>query len=229
MRYLSTFIMVLVLVACDKSRIATTSGALVEDREFARSIEAKDPDTIEQLSPETYLNYVSDPKNGLFVVKRLNQLEFSVFYKPCEYVAMQNLLGEPFQKEKFLNELEDVKDMQYYTIKIACPNFSGELLKYNLKSMEEYEARVNYYSFQMQNDIKLIEGRDTLKCELFHFERNYGVAPGLSFVLGFNKPKSEIEIYNKVISIEDKVFNNGLVNIVVKKEDLKEVPALKLN
>jgi hypothetical protein len=181
------------------------------------------------LAKNEYIQFVIDPANGLLVNKQVGNFIFSLLYKPEPFVAISNQASDSLTKENYERELNESKDLQYFTCKIKIIDHNSEFLKYKLSSMAEYEQRVDYFAFRMQQDIKLIEGKDTLDCVLYHYERNYGTAPNAVFSIGFPKSKNDSLVYDKTLSYDEKVFGLGKVNITISKENIVRIPEIKLN
>ena len=178
----------------------------------------------EALPPAEYKSWVENKENGLWVAKELGDFEFSILYKPTDYVALLELNPDSVEEQKIENSKKELGDMQYFTLKIKASQ-GNDLLKTRVESEMQYFERLNYLSTFMQDDIKLIEAGDTLPCKLFHMERNYGLAPYNNFVLGFAATKNEND---KQVEINDKVFGVGKVILKVSKEDVDNIPQLKL-
>lgn len=178
----------------------------------------------EALSPNDYRSWVENKENGLWVAKELGDFEFSILYKPTEYIALLELNPDSINEQKIEKSRKDLGDMQYFTLKIKAKH-GNDLLKTGVENDLQYFDRLNYLSAFMQEDIKLIEGSDTLPCKLFHMERNYGLAPYNNFVLGFAATKNEND---KQVEIHDRVFGVGKVILKVSKEDIENIPQLKL-
>lgn len=179
------------------------------------------------LNADDYLTYVTDPSNGLIKEKQLGDFTFRLQYLTGEMNALRELKGEPVTKESFNSKLEGLSDYQYYNFSICKKDFQNELLMYELTSEAQYASRVEYFSFQAQRDIKLVEGQDTLDCELFHFERSFSMNPNLTFSLGFKRNKNRY--LTKQFCFNDKIFKNGNVNISISRRDLLNVPQLKID
>ena len=99
-------------------------------------------------------------------------------------------------------------------------------MKLGLEQKEDYYLRLKYYSFDIQNDLKLIDGQDTMKCVFSHFERTYGILPYIKIVTAFEKSKKQGG--DKIFSYNDKTFNKGIVNLMVKDKALKNIPDIKI-
>lgn len=220
------FYIFLLFLACYCTKIQDVQEEY--DAPLSREPILADVSTNQKLDGEAYTTYIEEKANGLIKEKQISDFTFSLFYKPLEYQALVGLKNQHPAKADFDREMSEIKDMQYFTFKIEVANFNQELLKYNLESPEQYEQRVNYFAFKIQNDFKLIEGKDTLDCELFHFERNYGVAPTAHFVLAFPAIQNGNKIFDKTLSYDDKTFGMGTININIDKTQLAKLPVLNL-
>ncbi len=176
------------------------------------------------LSPSDYVRWVENGENGLCATKQIEDFEFSILYKPLNYVALRETNKDSVTEERIEKNKDELKDLQYFTLKIKAKE-GNDLLKTGISTDQEYFDRLNYLSGFMQDDIKLIEGKDTLICKLFHMERNYGLAPYNNFVLGFSATKNEND---KLVEINDKAFGVGKVILKIKKEDIQNIPQLKI-
>ena len=176
------------------------------------------------LVPLDFVSWVKDGHHGLNKEKTIGDIRFAAQYKPLEYVICMEERTEQVEDSLVKRKVAELKDMQYIDFKIALTNSEGELLKYNLSSLSQYEERVNYFSYKMQNDIKLVEGKDTLDCALFHFERAYDVAPYSVFVLGFPLGKGNAE--TKTLVYHDNMFKKGIIKLEFEKGDLNTIPNL---
>src|SRR5256885_770874 len=78
-----------------------------------------------------------------------------------------------------------------------------------ISSDEEYSDRVNYCAFKFQNDISLYDGKDSIPCSLFHFERAFDIVPYGKFILGF--AKSNHPENAETFIVYDKIFHKGLI------------------
>ncbi len=174
------------------------------------------------LLPGDYVSWVEDTQNGLKVEKTIEDFTYTLQFKPLEYVALMELKNDSILANELKKTIDNYSDLQYYTFRISAPG-EGEFLKKKLGSTDEYYHRIQYYSFEMQNDLKLIDGKDTLDCALFHFERVYGLAPYATFVLGF--PPSE-SMNNKTLFYDEKVFGTGKIYLTVQLKNYKKLPSV---
>lgn len=180
---------------------------------------------IVELSPIEYTKWCEDSDNGLVLSKTIGDFEYTAFYKPTEYIALTELDVESADKNAIESKIAELGDMEYFSFRIKSLKETTELLKVNLESQEQYYSRLEYISFKMQNDFKLIDKADTLDCVLYHFERVYNLVPHATIVLGFPKRKSKSDLR---IVYEDKIFNNGNIIMTLQNKTLNALPKLKL-
>lgn len=178
------------------------------------------------LTPVEYMQYIENEKNGLRVKKTVSEFEFVLQYKPIEYVMLMETKDpntNTVTAGKYKNELTG---FQYYTLKIRS-TANNELLAAGISDEREYYQRLEYFMSAMQDDISLVEGKDTLPCTLFHYERVYGVGPYTTFVLGFpDDPKGEIK--DKQFIYDDHVLGTGRIEEIINATNIKAIPKLLL-
>jgi len=187
------------------------------------------------LPPDDYIKWIKTADNGLFVSKEVGDITYSIQYEPLEYVALRNLKTKSVSKEQLKNETDRLSDLQYYTLKISTSK-GTDILKYGAEGQYEFNQRIDYYSFRMQSDLKLVEESDTLPCVLFHFERTYGISPYSCFVLAFELTVgekagvSEGKKYrhkDKQFIFYDQTLKNGIIKLKLRGNNLDQLPILK--
>lgn len=173
-----------------------------------------------KLPASEYVNYIESEKNGLNVSKTIGDICYRVQYKPQDYILLKEN-----KSDQSIVKKQDLKDMQYYTLQYALKEKNEDILKAHLNNSNEYYARSNYFSFDLQQDIYLVEGKDTLPCRLFNYVNSYGLSPKADFVLAFDKTANTAK-EDKTIVIEDKVYGGGVIKLKIEKENIKDIPEL---
>jgi hypothetical protein len=197
------------------------------DTESGVSFERKGTATIQdELPVESYIEYIKTPVNSLSLIKKMDDFTFTAKYIPQEYMALRELGVDSLNPESFAKRVSELSELQYFTFSIQNKNYRNELLKYNLGNESEYYSRIEYFSFKMQEDIKLIDGNDTLMCELFHFERTYDIATYITFTMAFKNTKN---FNDRIFTFNDLVFKNGQINITFDKSTFMSIPKIKLS
>lgn len=181
----------------------------------------------ETLAPKEYVKWVEDESNGLRITKQLDNFTFRLQYKPAAYMAIKqtrNTAG----KAELKKEIESFGEMQYYNLTIKAAS-GEELLSEGIGAEEEYYQRLQYYTSMVQDDITLIQGKDTLPCALAHFERNYGLSPENTLVLAFETPKqTNNTIADRTIVYNDQVLQTGPIQFLISGKDLADLPEPQL-
>ena len=165
---------------------------------------------------EKYINYVSNPLNGLRVSVTQEELIYTLQIEPPEYLA--------FKDNQDNNELLDSvikyrqnENILYFNLRIESKT-SEQLLKKDLGDVNEYFQRLNYLSFNFKNNITAIINSKYYPCMFYHLERTYQSVPYLSFNFGFHYTEqlpSDI-----TLTINDEVWNTGMVILTIKSSDL---------
>lgn len=123
--------------------------------------------------------------------------------------------------------MKDLKELQYYTLKLGILGGEFNVSNYEVSDNATQQERLNYLSFAMQKDIKLVEGKDTLNCALYHFERSYDITPYRTFVLAFQQ-KEINKGKDKTLILDLAYFKTGPIKLNFKGADLVRIPNLKL-
>lgn len=182
--------------------------------------------TQKKVSISEFVKWCGDEKNGLVIKKEVSELEFHLSYMPAYTMAYLELRNDTFDLNKLNKVAEFYTEMIYFNFRIKLKDKSGELLKYRLQSPEQYDERVRYISFAMQNDFYIVQKKDTIRPGLYQFERIYEVAPMATLMMAFDKKKLNI---NEEITLvyNDKLFNKGYVKFLIDKKQLIDIPNIE--
>jgi len=185
------------------------------------------------LTVEKFKDWVQDPRHGLFIKKEVGDIEYSLQYRPYEYIALQELSEKSITRSLIDSIILEIDGLLYFSLVIGDKTPKTGLEGF-YGTAAGYRERIEYYSFHMQRDIRLFICDDTVVCALYHLERLYNTAPYNTILLGFPK-KETIKSSGKdrpdcdmTISIDDRFMHSGEVRITVKKEDVQEIPHLIL-
>lgn len=172
-------------------------------------------------------NFVVNMDNGLLKSKTIDEVTYSVKYKPIDYVIATEMESSKLTAEVYKQKYQELSGMQYFDLRIEIDKANGELLKYGLHSAREYEARINYLAFEIKNNIELIDGNDTLPCVMHHFERVYDIVPYATVLLGFKQVSTDL-MHEKTIVYHDKLFGKGIIKFTFLPADLQLIPKLEV-
>jgi hypothetical protein len=215
---------IVLLYACSSGN-ASGIADFFKDRKEEGSAVARSNNSSEKLVPAEFMAWVTNKENGLKVEKTIGEFTYTAQYKPLPYVALLDLQKENVSSTELNKKMEEYSGLQYFTLQISTES-QQELLKKDLTETNEYYSRIQYFSFDMQKDLKLIDGKDTLNCELFHFERVFGLAPYARFVLGF--PKTEHK-EDKTLFLDEKIFGSGKIYLTIQAKNNNQLPVVITN
>lgn len=177
----------------------------------------------ENMTVNEFAGWCADDRNNLNKIRDVEEMKYKLSYLPAEAMAYLELRKEEHDLAKYKKVIEDYSEMSYFNFRIEVKNNKGELLKYQLSSPGQYEDRVKYFSFEMEKDICLVQGRDTVFPGLFQFERIFEVAPYANVMFAFDNKK-----FNKdeefTIVYNDKVFEKGFIKFNYKNKQLINLP-----
>jgi|TARA_B110000438_G_C15617304_1_gene564916 hypothetical protein len=181
-----------------------------------------------ELSATNYIAWVKNEDNQLNRSKTIQDIRFRVNYLPLDYMLCNELKKSNVSKKELELLKQEYNGMEYYELKIEALKFNDELAKYQLQSQGQYQERIQYLAFDMQNNISLqTEDNRLVECKLYHFERTYGITPYSTFLLGFSK-EDIAAAKERTIVIDDKLFNKGLIKFNWTEQALNNVPKLSV-
>ena len=129
-------------------------------------------------SPENYIKWVQNPENGCRKQTRYQNFVIDVQHKPTEYMLITNKGADKSDKDA-------LDSMQYYNLSIGVP-------KEFCQQMESNQELRDYLSYHFQEDVYIEQGKDSLPCVVFHYERTLAMKCVASYVLGFENPSQDI-------------------------------------
>jgi hypothetical protein len=179
------------------------------------------------LVPSDYIAWVNTSENGLMKEKSISPLEVKLLYKPLPYIIANEQRSNSIDEVVYNKRLEELEGMQYYTLKLGITGEKLNVTNYEVADNAQQQERLNYLSFAMQKDIKLIDGGDTLNCALYHFERSYDITPHRTFVLAFEQ-KAKNKEKDKTLILDLAYFKTGPIKLNFRSTDLVSIPNLKL-
>jgi len=218
----SSFIVCLLVGAAACHNMGSGSSPLFS---FTGSSDEEQPvnNATENMSVNDFMKWCADAENDLNKTKEISELKYNLSYIPTESMAYLELRTEEYDNAKLKKAMEHYADMTYFSFKIENQNGGGELLKHDLNSVQQYDWRVKYISFGMQNDIVLIQGGDTLSPGLYQFERIFEVAPYATVMFAFDNSKFNRDKEFTIV-YTDKIFNKGIIKFHYKNQQLINVP-----
>lgn len=175
-----------------------------------------------ELNPDEYKAWMKDAMSNLSVDKTIGAYHFGLDYQPLDYLLLKEMDHNATATD-LANARAKRDGLQYFVLRLGAADQSGNILRSNLSSEEEYYRRLEYYSANAQRDISLIDGTDTLACSLYHFERYYNAAPFDKLVLAFEKGEKGT---SKTLVYNDQVLGVGPVAFHLSEDIIENIPQL---
>ncbi len=191
-------------------------------------LEELDPIVLETvLEPEDFVDYVRHADH-LNKKKLVDGVEYRLTALPSEFMACNEFKSNDISLSEFRSALNGYEGTEYYQLQIEVPGVAAEIASVNLTSQQEYRDRISYLAFSMQNDLKVVDENGVeVPCSVYHFERTYNVTPYSTFLIGFETGPVAKSMERTVV-LEDNLFNNGLIKFNWSKDQLSNIPQIKL-
>lgn len=171
-----------------------------------------------ELPPTELMQFVNSEEHGLLRKKVVSPVSMEVLYKPIDYIIAQEFRRKPLNEAAYEQRKKALEGAQYFNLKLTIDNFAQR---------QHTDKQFLYYlSYQMKNDIRLIEGQDTLAPILYHFERSYDIAAHRTFVLAFEASEKET-VQDKTFILDSEPLNTGPMKISFLASDLTNTPTIK--
>lgn len=125
-----------------------------------------------------------------------------------------NKLSKP-QQDSIIKEYNDYL---CFVFEIDIADFKGDISEYEEQGKDyDYNQKVNYYLFEMQNSFKLKDNNGVeTPCVIYYFERLNEIAKTNRFIIGFKKPVNNEQRFE----YENPYFNCGKINFSINKQHL---------
>ena len=186
-----------------------------------------------KLRPQEYVRWVENEDHGIRISKRISDIKYTLQYEPLPYVVAIDEKQQVLSKKLLEEGIKRKEGMQYYLFRIESKGSEKDILKIGLANNSKacYGDLVQYMSFDMQYDIQLIEGNDSLPCKLYQLERSYEITPYVYILLAFDDPnnnssETEKTAFDKILIYKDKVFSSGTVRMQIKAKDIEKIPSI---
>ena len=181
---------------------------------------------VQPIPKEEFVELTSD-KAFLSKSKELNGLKYDARPVPTDLMALR-ILGDDYNEERLDSLRKELQGIAYFEFRIEAPGSLTEVAKVGLTSMAEYQERIEYMAFEMQNNYSLQIDAESKECFIYHFERTYNIAPYSTFLLGFELSEEE-EHKERTLVFDDDVFGAGRLKFKWTPNEFNWVPKIATN
>lgn len=181
----------------------------------------------QQLSPKQYIAWAKKSQDDLVRMKEINGYRFTSKFQPSELLILRNM--DELSSQASIDSMENFQNgIINIVMDIGAIDNQQSLLRANIRSEGEYYQRVYYYTKEVQNDVYLVEGMDTLPCVFYHFEQTYNLTPVNSMIMEFERKDPNADYKDVSLIYEDRMLNTGIIKFLYKSSFLNNLPQLKL-
>jgi hypothetical protein len=178
-----------------------------------------------KMSPERYVEWYRANLDQFQEKIVQNGFEYTLTFVPTEVQLIRYSNNRKMTKEEvneFLKTFE--KGIDFRLSINSLENGRVEFLKSIGTNDKTYEDRIKYYSFELQHDIRLVEGDSEFAATDYIFERSFDIKPNGNIQFSFNREKLK---ENSKIIIEDNGFSESLIEFSFSSKTLNKRPKLK--
>lgn len=179
----------------------------------------------EMLSPKQYIKWVEEKNHGFMQVQETPEYRYSLLYKPKPYLVLKSQPDAGKNQASFIAAEKTFEDLNYVSLWFETPN-SGDPVQQGKAEKEVLEQRIHYCSFDIQQDLVLLEGSDTLRCVFAHWERLGSITSRQHFILAFEKSRHDPNA-DKLFVFKNHLQEEDIVQFHIRKEVLKKIPSLQ--
>ena len=176
------------------------------------------------LSPEAYVKWVQDPSNGLRKEKQIGEYQLVAQLLPTDYQLLNPNYAAATPKQQKIWEADANKALTFQLALRTNPEETS-VLTHPVSSTQDYQERINYMAFEMERDLYLICGSDTLRPQLYHYERTFNLSRELRCMMSFDRPATLAE--KATLVLDDQLMGVGPVHFPIALSSLEQPPQLK--
>lgn len=156
-----------------------------------------------------YKSWMRSEESRHYVSKELGGIKFSALLETPLYSFLKT---EGLEKKSEFND-SNYSEQIRVEFELSALSGNGELAKFDISGQEDYNERINYYSFKFQDDVYLVLDSDTVPCGMAVWEREFNSAPRIKQQLLFTKPENKKSFNEIQLVFYDRVFDNGIVKL----------------
>lgn len=180
----------------------------------------------QRLHPEKYMVFLEQESNELKRTVTAGDTKYTVQLATPEYMVCKQFTDkwDNLDTNAFKVRLSELKGHIFFLINISGKATNEASVKEWMLANSQVERMVLYYEDRAAEDLSLLDGNETRKPVVYHFENNYGLAPYNTIVVGFEKPAMN----NCQLVFNDRFSGNPYIRVSYQEKDFKKLPHLLL-
>lgn len=176
------------------------------------------------LSPKEYIQYMLQNKEKYSQIIERNGVKATVCYQPVELCAARELaFYDSLCKDSVLKNYDN---SLFFLCTISSDSLGNRSLLLERDGLAGFRRNVFRHTYGHSDDIFLLDGRDTVKCSGYQFERGWGMTGDETFVITFNRQDIKKKVKKYRLIIREIAPELGTLDIELA-ELVKKAPKLK--
>ena len=177
------------------------------------------------LGVKAYTKWVNE---NLVSEKTIEDISFTAKVIPAD-LHQYNLENHQTSTENNPEEQKNkrVQALSLFSLLFRVAHPDGEQALFGNYHSEDFNANLNYMIQGAQQDFLFINGKDTLRPMVYHFERNVNLVKYSMINLGFELEKNT-DYKGGTLVYNDNIFGVGKINLGFPALNSKTMPKLKL-
>lgn len=170
-----------------------------------------------------------EKEEGLQQKKTVGPIDYTFKLLTPELLALKAAYDGDRQRIdplKYKQRLRELQGHLYVNIDMQADRGQASIMKYQVKTPEQYQQRVMYYEFYAKDDIRLVSGGAEVPAVSYQYENHLDLMPYNTILLAFPMPKGTEDFQ---VVFNDKAFNNLFVKASFNIKALNSLPNLTLN
>ncbi|SHJ68308.1 hypothetical protein [Aquimarina spongiae] len=176
-------------------------------------------------SSEELLEYLQQPENGYLYSKTINDVDFSILYKPTDLLVDQTL-SRVVTKSKVDSLRTKYNEYLYFSLSMSKNN--QELLSNVVGNKQRFGAMVNELAFGMEQKVHLYtKQKDTIAMADYIYPRVYGMSGATTILFVYPRDERLTNTEVMTLTIEDLGFYTGEVKFKIPTKIINNEPGIK--
>lgn len=187
----------------------------------------------EYLTPDAYVEYIRNPKNGFVQQESLGGITVEAFYQPPPYTAIINLNEENTKSIDIQHAID--RNAQFYQFLVSIRSTSNlpidERLAAVNTSQDSFRIKKECMMYRMQNCFTIVLERDSLPCIFYQAQPTGKIDNAYHFIVVFESDSSALNMKRAKdwkLLYRDSLWFHRQFEFVYNKQLLENIPQLKL-
>lgn len=163
------------------------------------------------MTPAAYIQHFEKNRAKMARTVERNGVVSKVAYVPAEYYAARDMEMDP--KLSLEDALKRYEMSLYFVLLLKCGTAANQSVLLQKGGVAGFRENVLDNTFRKGQDIFLLAGTDTVKVAQYHYDRNWGIGNGDSFIIVFQKKQIQENVKKYHLILRNFVPELGTIDI----------------